>query len=80
MTDVVDADELLRRIRRGREHAAEEERAWRERARSLTATDPEGAREAADRARAFEAVLRVLEEIVSPGRGPERATGVKQVT
>ncbi|MEU2225951.1 hypothetical protein ACFY8B_34245 [Streptomyces sp. NPDC012751] len=80
MTDVVDADELLRRIRRGREHAAEEERAWRERARSLTSTDPEGAREAADRARAFEAVLRVLEEIVSPGRGPERATGVKQVT
>lgn len=80
MTDVVDADELLRRIRRGREHAAEEERAWRERAQSLTATDPEGAREAADRARAFEAVLRVLEEIVSPGRGPERATGVKQVT
>ncbi|MFF5533684.1 hypothetical protein ACFY71_14540 [Streptomyces cinerochromogenes] len=80
MTDVVDADELLRRIRRGRERAAEEERAWRERARSLTATDPEGAREAADRARAFEAVLRVLEEIVSPGRSPVQAEGVKQVT
>ncbi|KMS85146.1 MULTISPECIES: hypothetical protein [Streptomyces] len=80
MTDVVDADELLRRIRRGQERAAEEERAWRERARSLTATDPEGAREAADRARAFEAVLRVLEEIVRPGGGPVRAEGVKQVT
>ncbi|MET9449886.1 hypothetical protein [Streptomyces cinerochromogenes] len=80
MTDVVDADELLRRIRRGREHAAEEERAWRERARSLTATDPEGAREAADRARAFEAVLRVLEEIVRPGRSPVQTEGVKQVT
>ncbi|MEV6114396.1 hypothetical protein AB0L59_18230 [Streptomyces sp. NPDC052109] len=80
MTDVVDADELLRRIRRGRECAAEEERAWRERAQSLTATDPEGAREAADRARAFEAVLRVLEEIVSPGGGPVPAGGVKQVT
>ncbi|POX58902.1 hypothetical protein C3492_34890 [Streptomyces sp. Ru62] len=80
MTDVVDADELLRRIRRGQERAAEEERAWRERAQSLTATDPEGAREAADRARAFEAVLRVLEEIVRPGGGPVRAEGVKQVT
>ncbi|MGW7791482.1 hypothetical protein [Streptomyces tricolor] len=80
MTDVVDADELLRRIRRGRERAAGEERAWRERARSLTATDPEGAREAADRARAFEAVLRVLEEIVCPGGDPVRTEGVKQVT
>ncbi|MEW2288275.1 hypothetical protein [Streptomyces sp. NPDC047841] len=80
MTDVVDADELLRRIRRGQERAGEEERAWRERAQSLTATDPEGAREAADRARAFEAVQRVLEEIVRPGGGPVRTEGVKQVT
>ncbi|KOV96549.1 MULTISPECIES: hypothetical protein [unclassified Streptomyces] len=80
MTDVVDADELLRRIRRGREHAAQEERALRERALSLAATDPEGAREATDRARAYEVVLRVLEEIVSPGGGPVRADGVKQVT
>ncbi|MER6030166.1 hypothetical protein [Streptomyces sp. NPDC001851] len=80
MTDVVDADELLRRIRRGRERAAEEERAWRERAQSLTATDPDGAREAAVRARAFEAVLWVLDEIVSPGRPPTAAEGVKQVT
>lgn len=80
MTDVVDADELLRRIRRGREHAAEEERAWRERAQSLTATDPEGAREAADRARAYEAVLRVLEEIVRPGEAAARTDGVKRVT
>ncbi|MEU2438783.1 hypothetical protein ABZ595_21785 [Streptomyces rubradiris] len=80
MTDVVDADELLRRIRRGREHAAAQERAWRERARSLAATDPDGAAEAADRARAFEAVLRVLEEIVRPGGDPVRADGVKQVT
>ncbi|MEU6672339.1 hypothetical protein [Streptomyces sp. NPDC046727] len=80
MTDVVDADELLRRIQRGRNRAAEEERAWRERARSLAATDPEGAREAADRARAYEAVLRVLEEIVCPGRAPAQAEGVRQVT
>ncbi|MEU2061032.1 hypothetical protein [Streptomyces sp. NPDC013455] len=80
MTDVVDADELLRRIRRGRERAAEEERAWRERAQSLTATDPEGAREAAQRARSFEAVLLVLGEIVRPGGDPARSDGVKQVT
>ncbi|MGW7524279.1 hypothetical protein [Streptomyces sp. NPDC054783] len=80
MTDVVDADELLRRIRRGREHAAEEERAWRERAQSLTATDPEGAREAAVRAWAFEAVARVLNEIVCPGGPPSTAEGMKQVT
>ncbi|MFH9401283.1 hypothetical protein [Streptomyces sp. NPDC017638] len=80
MKDVVDADELLRRIRRGREHAEEQEEAWRERARSLAATDPEGAAEAADRARAFEAVLRVLEEIVDPGKARARADGVKQVT
>ncbi|MGV4983736.1 hypothetical protein ACVB8X_41900 [Streptomyces sp. NRAIS4] len=80
MTDVVDADELLRRIRRGLERAAREEQAWREHAESLAATDPDGAREAAVRARAFEAVLRVLEEIVCPGRPPAPAEGVKQVT
>ncbi|MDX2592546.1 MULTISPECIES: hypothetical protein [Streptomyces] len=85
MTHVVDADELLRRIRRGRDRAAEEERAWQERARSLTATDPDGAREAAVRALAFEAVQRALEEIVDPGGadpGEASATGpgVKRVT
>lgn len=80
MTDVVDADELLRRIRRGRERAAEEERAWRERAQTLAATDPDGAREAAVRAQAFGAVLRVLDEIVCPGGPPRETGGVKQVT
>ncbi|MFF3912362.1 hypothetical protein ACFYZB_02595 [Streptomyces sp. NPDC001852] len=80
MTDVVDADELLRRIRRGREHAAEAERVWRERAQDLTAKDPDGAREAAARAWAFEAVARVLQEIVCPGGPPVTAGGVKQVT
>ncbi|KUN89398.1 hypothetical protein AQJ66_04330 [Streptomyces bungoensis] len=80
MTEVVDADEVLRRIRRGRDRAAEEERAWRERAQSLTATDPDGAREASVRAGAYEAVLRVLEEIVDPGGRPAAAPGVKQVT
>ncbi|MER5856802.1 hypothetical protein ACFV2Z_25845 [Streptomyces sp. NPDC059688] len=80
MTDVVDADELLRRIQRGRERAADEERAWRERAQSLTATDPDGAREAADRARAYEAVQLVLAEIVNPGAAPPTMDGVRQVT
>ncbi|MFG2636529.1 hypothetical protein ACGFX8_22060 [Streptomyces sp. NPDC048362] len=73
MTDVVDADELLRRIQRGRQRAADEERAWRERAQSLTATDPE----AAGRARAYEAVLCVLEEIVRPGGPPVTATATQ---
>ncbi|MDO0929180.1 hypothetical protein QQY24_28600 [Streptomyces sp. TG1A-8] len=75
MSDVVDSDELLRRIRRGRDRAAQEERAWQERAQGLVATDPEGAREALTRARAYEAVLRVLEEIVSPGRTSGTDTG-----
>ncbi|MEV5737748.1 hypothetical protein [Streptomyces sp. NPDC052292] len=80
MTDVVDADELLRRIRRGRDRAAEQERAWRDQAQGLTATDPEGAREASVRAGAYEAVLRVLEEIVDPGGVPTERPGVRQVT
>ncbi|MEV5875206.1 hypothetical protein AB0L75_13405 [Streptomyces sp. NPDC052101] len=80
MTNVVDADELLRRIQRGRERAAEEELVWRERAQSMKTTDPDGAWEAAVRARAFEAVERVLEEIISPGTVPAEAEGVKQVT
>ncbi|MGW0770475.1 hypothetical protein [Streptomyces sp. NPDC002676] len=79
MTGAVDADELLRRIQRGRDRAAEEERVWRERALGLTGTDPDGARDALDRARAFEAVLRVLEEIVTPGARPMEC-GVRQVT
>ncbi|MFJ7151316.1 hypothetical protein ACIQVT_24510 [Streptomyces sp. NPDC100445] len=74
MTDVVDADELLRRIRRGRDCAGEEERAWRERAQGLTATDPEGAREAAVRAETYAAVLRVLDEIVNPGAAASGTT------
>ncbi|MFJ3718315.1 hypothetical protein [Streptomyces sp. NPDC090057] len=80
MTDVVDADELLRRIRRGKDWAADQERVWQERAQGLTATDPEGAREASVRAGAYEAVLRVLEEIVDPGAAPAERTGVRQVT
>ncbi|MFF7731590.1 MULTISPECIES: hypothetical protein [unclassified Streptomyces] len=68
MTDVVDSDELLRRIQRARECAAREERAWRARSGELGATDPQGARDAAVRRMAYEAVVRVLDEIVTPGR------------
>ncbi|MER6330943.1 hypothetical protein ACF09H_10405 [Streptomyces sp. NPDC014983] len=80
MTDVVDADELLRRLRRGRDRAAEEQMRWAERAQSLTATDPGGAREAEARARAYEAVQRVLDEIVRPGAHPAQAEGARRVT
>lgn len=84
MTDVVDADELLRRILRGRDRAAEERARWADRARDLAATEPDGARDAAASARAYEAVLRVLDEIVRPGARPvEHPTaddGVRRVT
>nr|WP_145491255.1 MULTISPECIES: hypothetical protein [Streptomyces] len=70
MSDVVDADELLRRIRRGRDRAAEEQARWTDRAGRLAATEPDGARDAAASARAYEAVLRVLDEIVRPGAHP----------
>jgi hypothetical protein len=70
MTDVVDSDELLRRIRRARSCAMQEERTWRTRADELGRSDPEGAREAAVRTVAYGAVLRVLDEILTPGRHP----------
>ncbi|EPD64091.1 MULTISPECIES: hypothetical protein [Streptomyces] len=67
MTDVVDSDELLRRIQRARDCARQEEETWRARGEGLRATDPEAAREASVRTVAYEAVLRVLDEIVTPG-------------
>ncbi|MCT9081017.1 hypothetical protein [Streptomyces fulvoviolaceus] len=67
MTDVVDSDELLRRIRRARTCAVEEERVWRARSDELRPADPDGARDAAVRTLAYEAVLRVLDEILTPG-------------
>ncbi|MXM66073.1 hypothetical protein GR925_22105 [Streptomyces sp. HUCO-GS316] len=66
--DVVDSDELLRRIQRARACAQQEERAWRTRSVDLRAGDPEGAREAAVRSLAYEAVIRVLDEVLTPGR------------
>ncbi|MEU9174799.1 hypothetical protein AB0D34_44790 [Streptomyces sp. NPDC048420] len=67
MTDVVDSDELLRRIQRARACAAEEERSWRAQSEELRPTDPDAARDAAVRTLAYEAVVRVLDEVVRPG-------------
>ncbi|MDT7845461.1 hypothetical protein [Streptomyces justiciae] len=69
MTDVVDSDELLRRIQRARACALQEQRAWRTRGEDLRPTDPDGARDAGVRTLAFEAVVRVLDEILTPGKG-----------
>ncbi|MEV8554697.1 hypothetical protein AB0L04_33410 [Streptomyces glaucescens] len=71
MTDVVDSDELVRRIQRGRAWALREERAWRERSETLRAAEPDGARDAAVRALAYRAVIGVLDEILTPGRHPD---------
>ncbi|MEU6376085.1 hypothetical protein [Streptomyces sp. NPDC046909] len=73
MTDVVDSDELMRRMQRARACALEEERAWRSRSDALRSDDPEGSREAAVRTLTYEAVLRVLDEILTPGKQPGRA-------
>ncbi|MCW5250212.1 MULTISPECIES: hypothetical protein [unclassified Streptomyces] len=70
MTDVVDSDELLRRMHRARAVAKEQVRLWRARHEELRATDEEAAREAATRTVAYEAVLRTLDEIIAPGRRP----------
>ncbi|MFI6039448.1 hypothetical protein ACIBBD_36065 [Streptomyces sp. NPDC051315] len=67
MTDVVDSDELLRRIQRARACAREELRTWRARSEELGRTDPDAAREAQVRALSYEAVLDVMDEIVTPG-------------
>jgi hypothetical protein len=71
MTDVVDSDELLRRMQRARACAEEEERTWRTRSEGLRPTDAEAARDAAVRSLAYEAVLRVLDEILTPGTHDE---------
>jgi len=72
MTDVVDSDELLRRIQRARACARQEEQAWRTRSFGLRASDPEGAQDAAVHTAAYEAVLMVLDEILTPGTHPEK--------
>ncbi|GAA1433104.1 hypothetical protein GCM10009601_55120 [Streptomyces thermospinosisporus] len=70
MTDVVDSDELLRRIQRARAFAAREEREWRARGEEAARTDPRAAGEAKTRRVAYEVVLEVLDEIVRPGKHP----------
>jgi hypothetical protein len=71
MSDVVDSDELLRRIQRARACAQEEVRAWRARGADIAGADADAARDARMRGIAYEAVLRVLDEIVTPGRPAE---------
>ncbi|MGW1724055.1 hypothetical protein ACWCQK_14120 [Streptomyces sp. NPDC002306] len=73
MTDVVDSDELVRRMQRARNCAQQEARTWQARSGDLRATDPDGAREAAVRTLAYEAVIRVMDEILTPGRHREGA-------
>lgn len=72
MTDVVDSDELLRRMQRARACARQEERTWRARSEQLRSADPDAARDAAVRTLAYEAVVTVLEEILTPGKHSER--------
>ncbi|MFI2436064.1 hypothetical protein [Streptomyces sp. NPDC018693] len=70
MADVVDSDELLRRIQRARACARQELRSWRGRADGSRPASDAG--EARMRQLAYEAVVRVLDEILTPGRqGPE---------
>ncbi|MER7666284.1 MULTISPECIES: hypothetical protein [unclassified Streptomyces] len=66
--DVVDSDELLRRIQRARDWAGREEESWKSRTGELRGDDPDGARRAEVYGSAFETVRKVLDEIVSPGR------------
>ncbi|MFV0137708.1 hypothetical protein ACLGIH_31735 [Streptomyces sp. HMX87] len=73
MTEVVDSDELLRRMQRARACAVREERAWRARRDELRPTDPEASREAEVRTLAYETVLRVLDEVLTPGRRTDGA-------
>ncbi|MFJ5263109.1 hypothetical protein ACIQAC_21850 [Streptomyces sp. NPDC088387] len=67
MRDVVDTDELLRRLRRGRDCAEDQRTHWLSQSEGLRATDPEAAREADVRVVAYESVLRVLDEVLTPG-------------
>ncbi|MFD5079868.1 hypothetical protein [Streptomyces sp. NPDC058371] len=66
MSDVVDSDELLRRIQRARDWAAQEEEHWKAESAKPDAEEANGP--AADiRASAYEAVRRALDEIIQPG-------------
>ncbi|MEU6526684.1 hypothetical protein ABZ892_28585 [Streptomyces sp. NPDC046924] len=72
MTGVVDSDELVRRIQRARARAAHEERLWRTRSAELERADPAEKGTADMHRLAYEAVLRVLDEILTPGKSDAR--------
>ncbi len=67
MTDVVDADELLRRVRRARDWAGQQEERWRARTDTVEGGDPRDAPAAEIFAAAYEAVRKVLDEVIDPG-------------
>jgi hypothetical protein len=67
MTDVVDSDEILRRILRARSWARREEETWKARSDELLPGDPSSSRDAELRGHTYEAIRRLLDEIVTPG-------------
>ncbi|SDJ39779.1 hypothetical protein [Streptomyces indicus] len=67
MTDIVDSDELLRRILRARDWAARQEQSWREHGKDLQRADPDDELTAQVYGCAFQAVRNVLDEIIEPG-------------
>ncbi|OIJ66518.1 hypothetical protein [Streptomyces mangrovisoli] len=67
MTVVVDSDELVRRMQRARARALAERQVWRTRREEAQAADPAAAREAEIRTVAYDSVLVILDEILTPG-------------
>ncbi|GAA2943783.1 hypothetical protein [Streptomyces enissocaesilis] len=67
MTDVVDADEILRRVRRARDWAGQQEQHWRARSDAGGKSGPRDAPAAEVFAAAYEAVRKVLDEVIDPG-------------
>ncbi|MEV6752622.1 hypothetical protein [Streptomyces sp. NPDC051214] len=67
MTDAVDSDELLRRIQRARAWAQQEEQHWKTQSDKAEPENPDEPATAKTSATAYEAVRRVLDEIIEPG-------------
>lgn len=73
MTDAVDSDELLRRIQRARAWAQQEEQHWKTQSGKSDKSDkpekgnPNEALGAEIFASAYEAVRKVLDEVIEPG-------------
>ena len=65
MTDAVDADELLRRIRRARDWALKEERDLDEQAKAAEGIEEVGL---TVQCQTYRAVRIVLDEIIEPGK------------